>query len=417
MIRMSAPALAAFLLVGCQGIQPLSAEPPLAVLEGLWIGSLGLPPPVPSNRHADDPAAADLGQRLFFDPGLSRDGKVSCATCHEPGRGFTDAKPLAEGVGRTTRRTMPLLGAAWSPWQFWDGRKDSLWSQALGPLESAVEHGGTRTAYVRHVAAAYRADYERVFGPLPDPAFIVRLPAAAGPAGDAAERARWEALAARDQDAVTGVFVNVGKAIEAYERKLVPGPARFDRYVEARLAHDQARADRLLDPTERAGLGLFIGKARCIDCHNGPLLTNHEFHNTGVPAQPDLPEDLGRAAGIGLALADPFNAEGRWSDSAGEPSATLRFARTDDHRDERAFKPPSLRNVAERPPYMHAGQLADLAAVIDHYDRAPAAPDGHSELAPLGLSALEKEQLVAFLHTLSGPAASDARWLAPPATP
>jgi len=410
-----APGLALGLLAGCRGNFPQpEAEVPLSVLESLSISRLASPPPVPSNRYADASDAAALGQRFFFDPGFSRNGAVSCATCHEPDRSFTDALPLAEGVGRTTRRTMPLMGAAWAPWQFWDGRKDSLWSQALGPLESPVEHGGTRTAYARHVAKSYKPEYEAVFGPLPSEETMRRLPESAGPVEDPADLARWEAMSEADRDAVTAIFVNVGKAIEAYERRLVPGAARFDRYVDALGRGDKAEAERLMTADERAGLALFVGKASCIDCHSGPLFTNQEFHNTGVPLHPEVPSDLGRLEGIRLALADPFNAEGRWSDVAGKPSAQLRFARKDDHRDERAFKPPSLRNVAERPPYMHAGQIPDLAGVIEHYDRAPEAPSGHSELRPLNLSSKEKAQLLAFLHTLSGPAASDSRWLQAP---
>jgi cytochrome c peroxidase len=402
-------------IVGCHQASPRETLPaPQDVLEGLSIRGLGPAPAVPSNRHADDPAAAALGQRVFFDEGFSRTGKVSCATCHEPDRAFTDDLPLAKGVGTTARRTMPLLGAAWSPWQFWDGRKDSLWSQALGPLENPVEHGGTRTAYVRRVATVYRSAYEAVFGPLPGQGVIDGLPASAGPVDDPADRSRWEAMSVADRDTVTGIFANVGKAIEAYERRLVPGASRFDRYVDAVVQGDYTKAQSTLTPEERAGLALFTGKAKCIDCHNGPLFTNNEFHNTGVPARPELPADTGRADGVKLALADEFNSGSRWSDTPGKPAAALRFARRDDHRDERAFKPPSLRNVAERPPYMHAGQLPDLRAVIDHYDRAPEAPAGHSELEPLHLSAVEKSQLEAFLHTLSGPSAADPRWLQAP---
>ena len=91
----------------------------------------------PTNRVADDPRAADLGRRLFFDTRLSSNGRVACSTCHQPDRGFQDGTALATGVGITARRTMPIAGMARSPFLFWDGRKDSLWAQALGPLESA----------------------------------------------------------------------------------------------------------------------------------------------------------------------------------------------------------------------------------------------------------------------------------------
>ncbi|HEX7830656.1 MAG TPA: cytochrome-c peroxidase, partial [Thermoanaerobaculia bacterium] len=105
-----------------------------------------------TNRFADNAAAAALGKELFFDPSLSANGKVSCASCHQPEREFQDGVALAQGVGTTNRRTMPIAGTAYSPFLFWDGRKDSQWSQALGPLESAVEHGGTRSQYAHVIA-------------------------------------------------------------------------------------------------------------------------------------------------------------------------------------------------------------------------------------------------------------------------
>ena len=172
-------------------------------------------PPDPTNRVADDPRAADLGRRLFFDTRLSANGRVACSTCHQPERDFQDGIALAVGVGTTARRTMPIAGMARSPFLFWDGRKDSLWAQALGPLESPVEHGGTRAQYAHVVADHYRGEYEAVFGPLPD---LSAVPASAGPVGDATAIAAWAALSEAQRDAVTGVFVNIGKAIAAYER-------------------------------------------------------------------------------------------------------------------------------------------------------------------------------------------------------
>ena len=113
-------------------------------LRNLSISGLGKPAADPTNRVADDPEAAKLGHQLFFDERLSSNGKVSCASCHQPDRDFQDGTALARGVGTTNRRTMPVAGTAFSPFLFWDGRKDSQWAQALGPLESPVEHGGSR---------------------------------------------------------------------------------------------------------------------------------------------------------------------------------------------------------------------------------------------------------------------------------
>jgi cytochrome c peroxidase len=337
-------------------------------LRSLSLAELEPLPPDPSNRVADDPRAVALGQRLFFDARLSSNGKVSCASCHVPNREFQDDKPLANGVGTTARRTMPIAGTAYAPFLFWDGRKDSLWSQALGPLESPVEHGGTREQYAQVVATNYRSEYEQIFGPLSDP---------------------------------TSVFVNIGKSIAAYERRIQYGPSRFDRYVDALLKNGRAPKN-LMTSDEIAGLRLFIGKANCTQCHNGPLLTNNEFHNTGVPAGAAAEPDHGRMAGARGVVNDEFNCKSKWSDAKPEQCSELDFIVTDSHELERAFKVPSLRNVADRAPYMHAGQIATLDDVVAHYNQAPAAPAGHTELKPLQLNADEVRQLVAFLRTLSG---------------
>ena len=374
----------------------------VATLRGLWLGSLPPLAPDPSNKVADDERAAALGQQLFFDTRLSSNGKVACASCHLPAQEFQDGRPLGQGVGTTARRTMPIAGTAYSPWLFWDGRKDSQWAQALGPLESAVEHGGSRTQYAHLIDQRYRAAYEAIFGALPELSDPARFPAAAGPVADPAARAAWERMAPADREIVTRIYANLGKAIAAYERKIMPGPSRFDRYVEALLSGDRATMRDALSQNEVAGLRLFVGKAGCINCHNGPLFTNNDFHNTGVPAAPGLPEDTGRAQGVRQVLADEFNCLSAYSDAAPEDCGELRFAKTDDHALERQFKPPSLRNVAERAPYMHAGQFATLREVLEHYNRAPAAPAGHSELKPLGLSEQELSQLEAFLRSLSG---------------
>jgi cytochrome c peroxidase len=364
-------------------------------LRSLSLAELEPVPADPTNRVADDPRAAALGERLFFDTRLSSNGKVSCGTCHVPDRDFQDGIALAIGAGTTTRRTMPIAATSRAPFLFWDGRKDSQWSQALGPLESAVEHGGNRAQYAHAIATHYSRDYETIFGALPD---LSRIPAAAGPVEDQAAARAWNEMIAAERDAVTGVFVNIGKAIAAYERRIEPGPARFDRYVEA-IAEGR-NAGAILSKDEVAGLRLFIGKANCTQCHNGPLLTNNEFHNTGVPPRAGLPQDEGRFSGASAVLGDEFNCKSRWSDSRSR-CAELDVLVTGEHSLERAFKVPSLRNVAGRAPYMHAGQHASLADVLDHYNRAPAAVKGHSELEPLRLKKTELSQLESFLRTLS----------------
>jgi cytochrome c peroxidase len=307
---------------------------------------------------------------------------------------------------------MSIVGTAYSPWLFWDGRKDSQWSQALGPMESAVEHGGNRTMYAHRIAQRYRAEYEIVFGPLPN---LASLPLNAGPVDDPLARAAWASMASVDQDAVSRLYANMGKAIAAYERQIMPGPSRFDRYVEALLKGDNSAARSALAPEEVAGLRLFIGKANCTNCHNGPLFTNNDFHNTGVPAVPTLPEDTGRALGANQVLQDPFNCLGNYSDAKPAQCGELKFMKPEGEQLVRAFKPPSLRNVAERAPYMHSGQFSSLEEVLAHYNLAPASPAGHSELKPLNLSESEIAELIAFLKTLSGPLATAPDLLKPPA--
>lgn len=386
-----AAALAALLALGYAATQGFQGVPPDAIEGAKELALTGLEPlPLdPSNRWADDPRAADLGHRLFFEARLSSDGRVSCATCHDPGREFQDSMALARGVGTTDRRTMPIAATAYSPFLFWDGRKDSQWAQALGPLESPVEHGGNRREYAQVIAKHYRADYEAIFGQLPD---------------------------LGEPDGATHVFVNIGKAIAAYERHIQFRPSRFDRFVAAWKERGAPPRD-VLSKQEIAGLALFVGKANCTQCHNGPLLTNNEFHNTGVPPRAGLPQDRGRFPAVAAVQSDEFNCRSRWSDAKPADCAELEFLAPVSHLAERAFKVPSLRNVAERAPYMHAGQFATLGDVLEHYNRAPAAPAGHTELKPLGLSATELRQLEAFLRSLSGGVSAPAKFLSAPANP
>jgi len=379
------------------------------VLASLRLSQLPAAPLDPSNAVESSPAAIDLGRRLFNDVRFSQNQAVSCATCHDAKKQFQDGLPLGRGVGTGARRTMPIVGSGHSPWLFWDGRKDSVWAQALGPLEDAAEHGGNRTRYAQLIQQHYRADYEAIFRAMPD---LTRLPPNAGPAGTPAERAAWGAMDATAQREVSRVFANMGKVIAAFERTLVHGEARFDRYAEALVRRD-AGAQRVLAPQEVEGLRIFIGKGQCVTCHNGPLLTDQHFHNTGVPQRDATRPDRGRAAAIAKVRADEFNCLGPFSDAKVAQCQELRFMATDDASMEGAFKTPSLRNVSLRPPYMHAGQLSSIEEVIAHYVRAPAATVGHTELAhgdpghterkPIRLSGPEMKALAAFLETLSGP--------------
>lgn len=378
--------------LGAPGWSPAETK----LIASLSLSTLPPLPPDPSNAVGDDPAAAALGRALFFDTRLSGNGKVACASCHLPDKQFQDGTSLASGMGQTNRRTMPIAGTAYSPWLFWDGRRDSQWSQALGPLESAVEHGTDRTQIAHVIAANYAVDYQAIFGAMPE---LNGLSEHASPLGTDAAKGSWAALTERERDEINRVFANVGKAIAAFERTIVPHPTRFDTYADALAAGRDTTG--LLTPIEIEGLRLFVGKGECTNCHNGPLLTDQHFHNSGVPAVPGLPEDSGRIVATAQVLADPFNCLGIYSDAGPTDCEELRYMDREGEDLVRAYKSPSLRGVTERAPFMHAGQLGTLAAVVRHYNEAPAAPAGHSELKPLAMSAAELAALEAFLGTLS----------------
>lgn len=357
-------------------------------LRSLWLGNLPPLPPDPTNAVADDPSAAAFGQRLFFDPRMSGTGGISCSTCHQPERRFTDGLAKGQAIGTSKRNTRSIVGVAYSPWLYWDGRRDSLWSQALSPLEDPLEHGGSREQYVRIIASddAYRSAYESIFGELPE---------------------------LSSDDAINRVFANIGKAIAAYERLLLPGPSLFDAYVEAVIAGDERLQRETFTDEVVLGLQLFIGEAACTQCHNGPLFTNHEFHNTGVLSFPGEVPDKGRVAGVREARADPFNCLGAYNDDVTANCAELEFVRTGPEL-LGAVRTPSLRNLEHTAPYMHKGQLATLADVLRHYNEAPLAMIGHNESKPLRLNKRQLRQLEAFLNTLAAPLATPEKWLAPP---
>ena len=362
-----------------------------------------------SNAYERRTEAAAFGRTLFNDTRLSKNGQVACVSCHAANNQFEDGRQFGKGIGTGKRRTMPVMGAAHSPFLFWDGRKDSAWSQALGPLEDAAEHGGNRVRFVKLVLAQYKDQYGKVFGAVPE---VGKLPDDASPSGTEAERAAWAALAPSTRDGVNRVFANMGKAIAAYERQVSYGESRFDQYAQATVAGD-GRGQEVLTGQEVRGLRLFLTKGQCATCHSGPHLTDHAFHNTGVPPIEPANPDRGRAEGLKKLLKDEFNCLGRYSDAKPEQCGELQFLRADEPGQLAAFRTPSLRNVAARPPYMHAGQFATLEQVVQHYATSPKAVIGHSELARPGekhaerqtiqLSADEVKDLAAFLDTLTGP--------------
>jgi len=380
-LRISAAVAVAAILVAIWFLRDVEPAPwsdaEIALLRSLWLENLPELVPDPTNAVADNPRAAAFGQQLFLDTRLSANGAVSCATCHQPARRFTDGLPKGRAIGQSRRNTPSIVGTAYSPWLYWDGRRDSQWAQALSPLEDPAEHGSDRRRVLELVASDenYRSTYEQLFGALPD----------LSAAGD-----------------IDSAFANIGKAIAAFERTVLPADSRFDQYVAAVVAGENESLKTLFSDDEVRGLRLFIDEANCMQCHNGPLFTNNEFHNTGVLSALGEVPDIGRAGGLPDVMQDPFNCRGEFNDVATRRCPELDFARSGPELIG-AVRTPSLRNLDGTAPYMHKGQIETLAGVLEHYNDAPDAMIGHNEAEPLGLSARELRQLEAFLGTLTAP--------------
>ncbi len=398
-------------------------------------------PPDPTNAYADDPAAAHFGRWLFFDPRLSHDGSVACATCHDPARSFTDGERLSIGLERLRRHAPSIVNVGYNRWFYWDGRRDTLWSQAAVPIETPKEMGFDRVRLTRLLASDddLRAAYESIFGALPDVSDRRRFPDHARPIpkgedhphgfaegsdsanlpehdhSDDPQQRAWDGMTEADREAVSRVLANVGKALAAYQRTVVSAPAPFDTFVAGLRDGD---VDKLaaLDAEAQAGLQVFVGRGNCTLCHSGPLFTDREFHNALVPLDAELGEDPGRFAGIADVMNAQFAATGPYSDDPNAPDADKIEYLIDPsgrppHDSFAQFKTPSLRGVTTTAPYMHRGQLADLEAVLEHYSSHKDAPPvrGHVErfFKPVDFSPDERAALVAFLASLEAPLADD----------
>lgn len=304
------------------------------------------------------PDVVALGQMLFFDAHLSRKGQVSCASCHQPQRAFTDGRPLAVGEDRLMgrRRSTPLFAAPFAPRLFWDGRAESLKAQVLGPVQDSREMNHDLTDAIARLRnlPPYPAQFLKAFGP-----------------GDVGK-----------DEAVDGVAVDtaavdtdrLARALAAFVATIRPQATRFDAFLNG---HHNVLNDR-----ELLGLHLFRTQARCMNCHNGPLLTDHQFHNIGLSFYGRRNQDLGR------------------------------FEVTRDLADLGTFRTPSLRNVSQAGPWMHNGLFTDLKGLLRMYnagmgrDAAQAAPpDAYAprkseHIRPLALSADDIDALLAFLNVL-----------------
>jgi cytochrome c peroxidase len=392
-----------------------------------------------TNKYRDSPAAALLGQKLFFEPRLSgpiqtgtpqqgqlgaisESGKIACRNCHMPESKWLydirsnngGAIPNATALGSQwmTRNVSSVVNTVFyvhpgsgAHWRENDGFSDSEWFDAQSEPEGPPVQNGSRLQLAHVIFEHYRDEYNDVFRdfPLaPGLADFKRFPATGSPYTDTAN---WNSLSKADKEIINRILVNYGKAIEAYLRKLVSRDAPFDRFV--------AGNNRAISHEAKQGLKLFIGKAGCIRCHNTPLFSDDDFHVIGLHIDTNLsphadPAETGRTANqaliCGTKVADgDFSVNGHFSD---DPSTTRNGNFCSQTIPPGLWRTKGLRQVAETAPYFRDGQAGTLDDVISFYDRG-GDPEGTflggpKEIRPLHLSAEEKAQLKEFLKTLTG---------------
>jgi cytochrome c peroxidase len=323
---------------------------------------------------SDTAAGIALGEHLFNEPRLSGDGRMSCATCHQAGREWSDGLAKARGAVELDRRTPSLWNIGYLHWFGWDGAGDSLWAQSIRPLLDPREMNGgpTRAGELLRSDAAFACGYERAFGNTP---------------GTDDER----------------LLVDTAKALAAFQATLVSPRTPFDDFRDALVAGDRESASRYPLAAQR-GLKLFVGKANCNLCHLGPRFTSGEFADIGIPFFVRPGEvDPGRHGGLGRLATSPFNLLGKYNDDAsGSNTRRTRHVQRQ-HTNFGEFRVPGLRQVGRGGPYMHNGSLATLEDVIRHYSEV--SPDRlHSDgiplVRPLGLTVEQSADLVAFLRSL-----------------
>lgn len=346
---------------------PPAASPPL-----------GLPALEIPADNPQTPEKVALGDRLFHDKRFSSTGTVSCATCHDAAKAFTDSpRKVSEGIRKLTgtRNAPTVVNSAYFTSAFWDGRSPDLEDQALHPFTNPVEMG--------------LPSHEPILA-------VIR--------GDAEYVRAFAAVFGKKADAIT--IREVTQAIAAFERTKVSGNSPFDRWYFAGDA-------KALTPAQVRGFDLFVNKGRCQSCHvveqTTALFTDNRFHNVGVginAMQAEVPrlatEFLKAKATLAevdrKVLADPKTSE------------LGRLAVTRNVEDTGGFKTPTLRNIAVTPPYMHDGSVATLREVIVHYNNGGATKKEDpvndflsGGIRPLELTEPEIDDLVAFLEALTSP--------------
>lgn len=333
-------------------------------------------PADPGNTFATSSAARRLGQKLFFDLGMATrtaDGKaVSCASCHSPKTWFSDPNrtSVSRGVGLTARNSPSLVNVGFYQWWGWGGGADSIWGQVVHAFESKATMGGTAAIVHARVLTKYEADFNEAFFATTGKPLSQLTPAEAYP------------------------FML--KAWGAYIASLESKRAPFDLFASG-------EDPSALNPQQKRGLKLFIGKAGCIQCHSGPSFSDNKFHSVGVGQVGDgVPaDDYGRWDSL-TSLSKLVDAGYSQKDATRQES------------DRGQFRTKSLRQVAMTGPYFHAGQLDTLKDVVWFYNQGgdhAGAGTVSTFLVPLGLSEEEQADLVVFLGALTGePVARELTW-------
>lgn len=352
----------------------------------------------PSNRYINNKQAIKLGKRLFNEPLLSANRAVSCAGCHHTNKGFTDNRVVARGTRKGFRNTPTLLNVSEQNWFFWDGSKDSLWSQAMSSIENPSEHNFSRTEVLHFICnnRQYREMYERVFKQeLPDDNALMAYPDKGGLNGNIAILESWKKLPRQQKELVNRTFSNIGKAIAAYVTTIKSPSTRFDHFVTQLLSTGHSQ---ILNDSEQNGLKLFMSpEVGCSNCHSGSIFSNREFHNIGTGIRGI---DNGRSEVIDAVIRDEYNCLGNYSDALQEECMDLLYANTDRHTLSGTFKTPTLRSVSKTAPYMHDGRYKSLYEVLDYYISVDGNMAQRTDLTVINVDKQEEANLVAFLKTL-----------------
>jgi len=349
-----------------------------------------------SNQYQNNPQAVALGAKLFFDSRLSESGTIACSVCHQPNREFSDGLSVASGLEKGQRNTPSLLGVSHQKWFFWDGRKDSLWAQALEPFEDKAEHNLSRTKLLKIVLADpdYLKLYQAIFTEFPSTKDVLSWPDHASPVRDLDALKVWKGLPKKTRQSVNRAFSNLGKSIAAYEATLAYKVSKFDQYL---LDLKNDTTSTRFNASEVAGLKLFIGKGQCVNCHSSPLLSNQHFQNIGSATRGN---DKGRSSVAESQAWDSFNCLGEFSDAPKSYCSDLKYMSKDRHALSGSFKVPSLRNVSKTAPYLHDGRFKTLEQVVDFYLDPPSKQRSRNHLPTIVLNKDEKSQLIEFLKTL-----------------